>query len=876
MLQPGTRFGPYEIVGLLGVGGMGEVYRARDSRLNRDVAIKVLPELLAHDPERVARFTREAQTLAALNHPQIATVFGVEQQDRRHGLVMELVEGPTLADRLKAGAIEWREALDIARQIAEAVSAAHERGIVHRDLKPANIKLAPDGSIKVLDFGLAKALDQGSGVRGQASPDRADSPTLSTVATGAGVLLGTAPYMSPEQARGAAVDRRTDVWAFGCVLFEMLTGKQAFAGETVSDTLAAVLRAEPEWNQLPYDMPSNIDRVLRRCLTKDRKERFADLHDVALMIEEARTLMRLPKPTTRHRLRWWAVTTGAALIAAAWTFAASWRARDTAPSAEPTRFAITLPEDMRVPLTGPAASIVFSADGRSVFFVGLRAGRQPAIHRVRFDDFGVQPVNGADNASNVFISPDGQWLGIQRPPNVYRMSVAGGPPIRIPGALPGRYFWASPDRLYFAYTAGSSAGGLVYVMPAAGGEPELLRDSHGQPVRSGSHPVPVSPNTPLFYSDPDGEGQRIRTLNLATKRVSVVVQGVSPTLAGDHLAFWRDDAIWVARFDRAAAQMTHPATVAVNGVARTGAATGPALFAVSPQGHLAFVPSAGVAHRRLVWVDRKGASMPAFAERGDFDGPRLSPDGKSVAVADRTDISVLDLARGTRIIARKAARRPLWTPDGRALIFQSLASRGEADLHRETIGSSESTPPLLSQPGVQFPDSVSSDGRVIVFNQGVATRDLWLLREGKAERFLDSPANERSGTISPDGNWIVYTSDESGRDEIYLQEFPAKENKVAVSTRGGTAPLWSRAGREIFYRAGSELMTVAFDPTGPTLGPPQRLFDVSRYAADPNQPMYDVSPDAQRFLFIEEDNAQAPGEIRVILNWTEEMKRKGQ
>jgi hypothetical protein len=824
MLQPGAPFGPYEVISLLGAGGMGEVYRARDPRLNRDVAIKVLPEALETDHERVARFAREAQTLAALSHPHIATVFGVEQQDGRHGLVMELVEGPTLADRLKAGPIDWRDAVELARQIAEAMSAAHDRGVIHRDLKPANIKLTADGSIKVLDFGLAKALDLPSGLRGQASGEFANSPTLSVLATGAGVLLGTAGYMSPEQARGTVVDRRTDVWAFGCVLFEMLTGTATFAGDTVSDTLAAVLRAEPNWTALPDDLPRGVTRVLRRCLAKDRQQRFADLHDVAIELSDARDEQPAGASSTGRPFSRWRVI-GVALavlsvVAAALTGFLVLGDRRAVPASAHT--AITLPPGLRLPTAPLGSTLEFSADGNTVFFVAIDNAGRHSIYRKSFSEFDIAPVNGGSGMESVFVSPDGKWLGGHIRERVYRLPVEGGTPTVISGAEPGWYGWTHDDQLVM-----TSRSGPLRVMPSSGGQTTALASADGAEL-NGITVALKGATTLLFDAAVPGSPQTIdiRRFDPVAGTVTTITQGRSPRVVGsDLLVFWRDGALWAAPLDAAGALRGAALAVAADVSRSVLFASGPGLYAVSRNGHLAFVPAAREAPRRLVWVDRRGQVTQAFPETGSFTNPRLSSDGRHVAINETNQpvISILDLKRGTRTRLPVSGRRPIWVPDGTSLIVQGLNARGR--ILRQGIDGAGREVSLLAGEDTYYPDDVTPDGKTVVYNTGGFARDLWLLRDGKTQSFLTTPANERGAAISPDGKWIAYTSNESGRDEVYVQRFPDGGSRIPVSTRGGLGARWARNGREVFYREVSQLVAVPFDGTGPIMGAPNVRYD---------------------------------------------------
>ena len=855
MLNPGSRFGPYEIVGLLGAGGMGEVYRARDARLHRDVALKVLPAALAQDSDRVARLTREAQALAALSHPQIAAIFGVENQDGRHGLVMELVEGDTLSDRLAAGPFEWRDAFPVAQQIAEALSAAHERGIVHRDLKPANIKLTADGTVKILDFGLAKALP--TDVSGETSvPALSKSPTLSVTATEAGTLLGTVAYMSPEQARGATVDKRADVWAFGCVLFEMLTGSAPFAADTVSDTLAAVLRGDPEWTRLPRDLPVSIVRVLKRCLEKDRRRRLGDLHDAALDLDESSAIsVERAARKGRGGPRPWPLLTSTALVvglAAGATLAWAVAGRRGAPPS--TFVAISLPPDLELPIGGGPASMVFGPGGRELFFAANRGGGRSEIYRASLERFGIEAIRGGTGLEAPALSSDGRFLFGVRGQQAFRLAAGGGVAALISGAI-GSRVTALDDRLLMSATGrigiiGQNGGTLAFV-----GEAGLMQAA------------PLIPGWLLAVRVASAE---IVAVNLADNAATVLLPGRSPRYVNTgHLVFFRDDALWAVRM-KPPLRLLGDAQRLVESVATTGNPFG-AVYAIAPNGHLAFAAAPPPAIRRLVYVSRTGAVTPAFEETSDFDMLRVSGDGTRAAVSEHDGISVIDLARGTRLRLSDEGfvkRRPVWGPDGRTLAMQA-----QSDVYRQAADGSGRAEFVVGGPDSQFPDDWSSDGKALIFNEGGGTRDLFVFQDGKRQRLVATGAHERGGVFHPRGAWAAYASDDSGRDEVYLLRWPVSGERIPVSVRGGRNPVWSRDGRELFYRQDHRMMAVRFDEMTGRLAAPEALFDASSYQSDSNVPNYGVTPDG-RFVMVEEDKTPHRDEIRVVLNWQEELKRK--
>jgi Tol biopolymer transport system component len=843
---------------------MGEVYRARDPRLNRDVALKVLPTQVAADPDRIARFTREAQALAALNHPNIATIFGVEQQDGVHGLVMELVDGPTLADRLTSGPIEWREALTLARELAEAVSAAHDRGIIHRDLKPANIKLTSDGSIKVLDFGLAKLIApaEAGALKGAGDgPGMSHSPTLSIHATGAGVLLGTAPYMSPEQARGTEVDRRSDVWAFGCVLYELLTGKQAFEGPTVSDTLAGVLRGEPDWAALPRDLPSAIVRLLKRCLAKDRRARAADLHDVALDLADAMTVTADAAVTTPAPQRRSAVPLVVVALAAGAGIALAVASRFTTPPAPPDvmRMTITMPGGIELAGdSGAPFGMGFSPNGRELYFNAGDVGGNIAIFRTSLDTFGIERIPGSDGLETPLVDASGSTLYASRGGQLFRLPLNGTKPAAIPGAKGGRPVVVTDGRVYFGLN-------VLTVIPVQGGTPAVVSD-----LKRGLSQFHVS-GTRILAMTLDSE--EIVSINPGDGAVSAITRGRSPMLTpSGHLIFFRDGSLWAVRLGEDGKPLGEPQAFITGVRTNTSQTYGFAHYAMSASGHLAYVPESPRLADHLVWVSRSGATSPAFPETGDFTMPRLSPDGQAAAVVEQNGISVLDLSRGGRLRFPSEGflkRRPVWRSDNKTITYMA-----QSDVFEQAIDGSSKPAPVETSEGTQFPDHWSPAGDTLLFNEGGASRDLIALSKGKRMPLLSSAAaSERSGRFHPSGLWFAYVSNESGRDEVYLQQWPTLGGKVPVSTGGGVGPVWSTDGNEIFYNDGKRMMAVRFDPKLGRLGRPEALFETAAFETDINIAAYDVAADG-RFLMVQRDATRLQSEIRVILNWIEEVKAK--
>ena len=853
---------------------MGKVWRAHHTGLKRDDALKVLPDAFASDPDRLARFRREAQVLASLNHPNIAHVHGLEQADDVQALVMELVEGPTLADRIARGPIPVDEALPIAKQIAEALEAAHEQGIIHRDLKPANIKVRSDGAVKVLDFGLAKALEPASA----ADVNTTTSPTITSPAimTGVGVLLGTAAYMSPEQARGKSVDKRADIWSFGCVLYEMLAGARAFPGDDVTDTLANVLKTQPDWQSLPLDTPSPIRRLLRRCLTKSLKDRVSDASMLRIEVEEARVGIgdghdRVGEARTagvRSRRRYVPLIAAVALGALA-SGAIVWGLRP-APTALPVRrFTIPIPGRADVATTADITDIAVSPDGRTVVLARTALG----LVKRNLDDLSFEPVRGGEGGLAPFFSPDGAWIGFRADGKLKKIPVEGGLAITIcevPASA--RATWGEDGSIAVAWS------GDLYRVPSSGGTPQLLLKADGP----GYFQPQFVPGTDLLLVRTLPVTGRIEVIDLRTRTAVPLIDGTSPQVAATgHLVFERDGGIWAASFDATRSEAIGAPVLVAESVHRT--IGGQALFATARDGSLVYVGGSSEVQRSLVWLDRTGKTAPALDAQGPFQSPRLSPDGQRVVVSvlgSTLDLWSYEFERGTRmrLTTRGNNRRTVWSPDGGQIAFYSTPTQGgEQDLYVMPSTGGESKR-LLARPGLQFPDTWSPDGRFLVFEDGEggggARRDLWLLPFGEQPKpLLVTEFDERGAVFSPDGRWLAFVTDETGRPEVYVQPFPGLGPRIAVSTSGGSQPVWARDGRELFYREGDWLMAAAIQLDPFRIAAQRRLFEfpAHTYNLDANFADYDVSPDG-RFLAIRNDSS-APREIHVILNWTEELKR---
>jgi len=878
MLSAGTKLGPYEITGAIGAGGMGEVYRAHDSKLGRDVALKVLPEAFARDADRMARFQREAKVLASLNHPNIASIYGLEDSGSTHALVMELVEGPTLADRIKQGAIPVNEALRIARQICDALEYAHERGIVHRDLKPANVKVTSDDAVKILDFGLAKALEGDA-----ASIDISTSPTISRMATMQGVLLGTAAYMSPEQAKAKPVDRRADIWAFGCVLYEMLTGKMAFRGESVTDTLGAVIHVEPDWSLLPAATPIRARVLLQRCLQKDPKQRLRDIGDARISLDEI--LLGAPDPAVGGTIQITAplwrrvlVVGVGALLLVAISSLATWNLKPTPPRPV-TRAVITLPPGQQLAGLGNGPAVALSPDGSHLAYVASQSGTQQIYLRA-MDSLEARPISGTEGAVNPFFSPDGQWIGFFAGGKLKKISVSGGAPLTLGDApVPYGASWNSHGMIAFAPTASNY---LLQVPDSGGASQPLTQLQKGESSNEWPEFLPGG-KAMLFTAG--GWGVVGQSIGTGVGR-NVIQGGTQPRYAlSGHLLYAQGANLMAVPFDPQRLEVTGTAVPVVEGISESRI-TGAAQYSVSATGSLAYVPGTiQSAQGRLVWVNRNGAEQPLAAPPHSYDRPRVSPDGRHVAVnvtEQETQVWLYDLSRDTltRLTFEGDTNAyPIWTPDGKRIAFTST-KEGTANIFWQLADGSGGLERLNASEYVQVPISWSADGQLLAFIELSATTgyDIGVLRmsDRKAQPFLRTPFNEATPQFSPDGRWLAYISDESGRFEVYVQPYPGPGGKWLISTEGGTEPVWNRNGRELFYRSGDKMMAVDI-ATQPSFvaGKPRMLFEGPYLPTPQTSSNYDVSADGQRFLMIKrsEQSGAAPTQINVVLNWTEELKR---
>jgi serine/threonine-protein kinase len=878
-LNAGVRFGPYEITAPLGAGGMGEVYRARDTRLGRDVAIKVLPAAFTSDAPRVARFEQEAKTLASLNHPRIAQIYGLERSDSTTALAMELVEGTTLLERLGQGPLPVEEAQDIAMQIADALEAAHERGIVHRDLKPANIKLTPDGTVKVLDFGIAKALDarQASGP----GPAALTTPAM----TEAGFVLGTAAYMSPEQARGKAVDERTDVWAFGCVLYEMLTGKAAFLGEDVTSTLARVLEVSPNLRALPARVSPAVRRTLELCLEKDPRKRLADMRDVRLALAGAFVPAQVMQPLWRRAWPAVAMLVVGLLVASAYFMSVRPPAAPAEVAAAPTvsRFVITPPETAPLSNLGDL-DLTISPDGeRIAYWARQGTGGAQELYVRELDALEARAIPGTvhvpTGTRNLFFSPDGKSIGYRNSDSaIISVAIDGRPPMTIVDDVQPFVggWWSSDNSVIF-----SSGSQLNRVSAAGGGTREPLMPARQQ----GNVAAPVllpGGRAVLFHAYGDAAGDRVAVLDLDTGEEKTVVAGGSNPAYLDtgHIVFARGDTLMAVPFEAAELATTGEAVALVQGVRRsTGGATD---YALSTNGTLVYVPgSAGASiEAAVVWVDRGGAVVGRAVPEpvANPRDPRLSPDGQRLLLVSGLendgDLWSYDL-RGRPPIPLALPndnRFPVWSPDGQAVAFV-VAGTGVAALAAD--GSERAPQPWRA--GAFAPHVWSSAGELILQRASGDILATAAAPTGELRDVVASESSEFDPALSPDGRWLAYASNRSGQNEIWVQAYPAGV-PVRLSSTGGYEPLWSADGREIFYRQGDAVMAVPVE-TGADLSftAPQRLFSgpyVQRAGLGGRG--YDVARDG-RFLMIlptEEEVAPVPSSIVVVQNFAEEVKQR--
>ncbi|MDP3716573.1 MAG: protein kinase [Acidobacteriota bacterium] len=895
-LQRGTRLGPYEVVSLLGHGGMGEVYRARDERLNRDVAIKVLPQHLAGDIERLARLRREAQVLASLNDPNIAHIHGLEETNGVPALILELVEGSTLAERLANSSLPLSEAIGVARQIADGLEAAHEKGVIHRDLKPANVKITPDGTVKLLDFGLAKAVS--------ADGPEPDLSMVTTANTEAGVVLGTAAYMSPEQARGRPVDKRTDIWAFGCVLFEMLSGRRPFGGETLSDTIAGILTRDPDWEALPPDLPANIHVLLRRSLEKDSKRRLRDIGDARIELDDARGApaghVPQEQPTAVTRRTAIAAVAGAAAGAAATGLLAVSRYRNDATPRKLGRFAIPLP-GASVITVGFNKRVAISPDGTYLACNPVPQGNAANIFIRSKGDLEMRPlVEGARGVP--FFSHDSRWVGYfttDAPWRLQKVALSGGGATTLcrtenfAGAT-----WAADDMIYFVPAV---PGGLVRVA-AAGGDPVSVVKidlDRGERLFKFPHALPGGTAMLLTVGTVDSESfddAQIVVVSLRTGERRVLIQGgtspcYSPT---GHVVYARNGSLFAVPFDLNRLEVTGQPVMVLEGVLMSRN-SGVANFEISLTGDLVYVPGRAVGgSRTLHWVDRSGRPEPLSLPPRAFLHPRLSPDATRLAIeveGPDHDVHVYDFRSGvfSNLTADGVSHWPVWSPDGLRIGYRS-GPMGRFRLFEVPADRSAPAKQVLTTDISQSPGSYSPDGRAIVFTMNLQTSAppkiavISLDGDQKPRPLDDSRYAQGSPKISPDGRYLAYCTNETGRPQVYVRAFPGPGPTTQVSTEGGTDPVWRRDGRELFYRNGDSMMVVPL-AAGPDFvnGRPELLWKgsyshgMSSSCGPPGltSSNYDVTPDGLRFLMVRDEDVEkeTAREFILVQGWGDELSR---
>ncbi|MEO8097575.1 MAG: protein kinase [Acidobacteriota bacterium] len=891
-LSIGDKLGHYEIVAPLGKGGMGEVYRALDTQLEREVAVKVLPYAMANDPERLARFDREAKILAALNHPNIAVIYGLVESSGQRALVMELVQGETLADRIKRGALPQDESLTVARQIAEALEAAHEKNIVHRDLKPGNVMITPAGVVKVLDFGLAAMASPASSVSG----DPNNSPTLTLSMTQAGTIMGTAAYMSPEQAAGATVDRRADIWSYGVVLWEMLTGKRLFdGGESISHTLADVLRAPINLEPI---RSAPVRKLLKRCLDRSLKTRLQSIAEARIAIDEIQSTPESPaqpsgaglqpEAASRAARLPWAI---AAVALAAVTALATIHFRETPPELRLVNTTLLPPDNADYDFSAPFAMPAISPDGtRIVYGAKAKDGKQQLWLR-RLDSATAQPLPGTESAATPFWSPDSRWVAFGQENRLKKIDIQGGPPVPITditNALRGGS-WNADGVILFSingtdspvFRVAASGGAAARATPAGGRQPWFLPDGrHFLYIDSKAGDMPV----------------HVGSLDEPTKAGKVVAQAHSPAaFALGHLLYLRENTLMAQPFDVDQLATTGEAMPIAEGILTYTNLWRIPVFAVSPAGLLVYATGASRGQSRLVWKDRTGRVLGNLGDwTGRIGGISLSPDGKRLAanMIDRSgndDLWIFDVARGipTRFtFDPKNDLEPHWSPDGNTLYFGS-DRKGRFDLFRKASNGTGTEELLLEDSVSKYVSSVSPDGKLLLFRRnGEKTgSDLLILlltptqggapgepRKVEPKVFLQTPFNELRAQFSPDGQLVAYQSNESGVTQVYAAPFPGPGGKRQISADGGGLPRWRRDGKEIFYvTQDGQLMAAEVAVRNGTLevGKVQKLFDgiiMSRGIT------YDVAADGQKFLVVD-DGVSASRPLTLLQNWTAALRK---
>ncbi|MBZ5589864.1 MAG: serine/threonine-protein kinase [Acidobacteriia bacterium] len=895
-LQEGARLGSYQIVSPLGVGGMGVVYRAKDTRLGRDVALKFLPPDFAEDPERHARFEREAKLLASLNHPHIAVLFGLEHLDGHHALAMELVEGEGLDERIGRGAIPMEEAIAIAVQVADALEAAHEKGIVHRDLKPANVRVRPDGTVKVLDFGLAKSWDEQA-----SSSDLAFSPTITGHHTRAGVILGTAAYMSPEQARGKPVDKRADIWAFGCLVYEMLTGAKTFGGDTVTDVIAAVVTRDPDWGALPPAVTPGVRQALQRCLEKDLKRRFRDIGDARFELEEGMRLSgaEAPSPTPtptvavqplrRSALPWIAAGLGLALAAG---FATAYL-RTASARPRVVRSYVLPPDKTHFTFGGATGGAVLSPDGTRIVVAATDDAGKMLLWLRPLDSLTAQPLEGTDGGSYPFWSPDSRFVGFFVPGKLKKIDILGGPPQTVCDASSGRGgTWSQESTIVFAPDV---YGGLRRVASAGGTSAAITEPDRPRGQTSQRWPVFLPDGRRFIYwaGNPTASAQETKGIYVGTldeKGQQFLLQADSDALFAPpgYLLYLREQSLMAQPFDPGSLKVKGEAFPVAEDVAspesyRLGR------FSVSQDRNLVYLTGQSD-QARVVWMNAVGQQTGTVGEPSIVGGIKLSPSGQTLAEilqepqTKNVDVWLVDLARGvkTRFTFDPGADfDPVWSPDGGRIAWSSN-SKGHFDLYAKSSTGAGEPEELLVSDGDKYCTDWSRDGRFLAFSQldpkGVTGADIWVLPlfgDRKPYPFLATKFNEGNGMFSPDGRWLAYQSNESGRPEIYITPFPQGGGKWQVSQGGGVTASWKVDGQGLYFATpDGRLMEASVGSKGPAVevGTPHEYSKAMMAAPNPGAWSYAVAPKGDRVLVVQSEKSSAVP-LTLVTNWTEGLKR---
>jgi eukaryotic-like serine/threonine-protein kinase len=863
----------YEILALLGAGGMGEVYRARDRSLGREVALKFLSREVSRDPKRLKRLEREARMLAALNHPRIATLHGLEEHEGQRFLVMELVPGETLAERLRRGALAVREAIDVCRQIAEGLEAAHEAGIVHRDLKPANIKIAPDGRVKLLDFGLAMAL---------VAPESGIEPPLPpSELTTEGAVVGTPAYMSPEQARGQLVDRRTDIWAFGCCVYECFTGLKAFTGNTVTDTLTAVLEKEPDWSALSDGVPSGVRRLLRRSLAKDVRMRLQHIGDARLELEEKETDSNERSAPRRWSSRDMPVLFGAVLIAVAAGVGSWFAGRRAAAVTEHvvTRLTVRLDGGIAGNLTLPLATFytpfTLSPDGERLVFRARGGGGSQLFVR-DLSAFEPRPLPGTQGAVRPFFSFDGHWVGFWRAEDriLRKVSLAGGSPLEIGSTdVPHFALWGANDEILIET---GFPNGRQWTIPASGGrvKPLALRDRReGDRILAVSSRVPGGSDLLVASSGADGTWLDLLSPETGTRRRLLRGGGNIPArfTPSGHLVYADADALFAVPVNQRFEPVGDPAPV-LQGIDHYFRHSNVAL---SDNGTVVYVPADHVREAELVWLNRDGDTTPVTGGRAPFVSFALSPDGREAAGAlvqgTKLQVWLFDLERGAKrlLVAEGESREPIWSRDGAFITYVSDIGDEQAFCRTRADGTG-TVEVLMRRSGYSRLEDWSPDGRSLLFSEYTSRgdSDVWIYSGGKATPLIASPFNEESPRFSPDGRFIAFDADDGGVAHVYVQPFPGKGPRTAISAEESSFPEWINEGRQLFYMSAGQ-MNVVDVQTQPVVRIGQARALNNRRGAGGGKP----SPDGRRFLTLSPRAMEGPPELRIILNWFEELER---